>query len=61
MIRYGTVHSNQRQENTQSCIERRRILFYRHLHELHHTCNHSDEEDETEVAQIDALNETVGT
>ena len=57
----SAVYGNQRQEDTQRCIERGRILLNSHLNQLHHTGNNGDEEDERQIAEVDPLNKAVGT
>ena len=50
----GAVHGNQRQEDTQLAVKRRRERLDDHLHELHERGDRGDEDDEGEEAQIDA-------
>ena len=56
----GAVDGDQRQEDTQLAVERRRELLDDHLHELHEGGDRGDEDDEGEEAQIDALDQSAG-
>ena len=49
----GTVHRNQRKENAQGGIERRREGLNHHLQNLHDGCDDGDEKDIGQEAQID--------
>ena len=51
----GAVHRDQRQEDSEARIERRAVFLHNHLHQLHDSSNDGDEEDETEVLQVQRL------
>lgn len=49
----GTVHCNERQEDTQRIVKCGGIFLDYHLDELYHGCHDGDEKDETQKAEID--------
>ena len=48
----GAVHSDQRQEDTQTRIQRRTELLNNHLDDLYDSRNNGDEQDETQVTEV---------
>ena len=56
----GAVHGDQRQEDTQLIIKRRREFLDGHLHELHESGDRGDKDDESQKAQIDSRDQYIG-
>jgi len=50
----GTVHGNQRQEDAQRHVQRRKIPLEDHLQQLHDARNHRDEDDQRQEREIRA-------
>ena len=48
----GAVYGNERQENAEGVVERRRVFLDDHLHNLHYCCNDSNEEYQAEEAEV---------